>query len=93
MDDIRPAFGDRVRALRDRLKLTQENLAERAGLHVTYVSGIERGLRSPRLHVVDRLAHALDVTLAELFIDVRGVPRRAVRKRPRGRPRAAQTKS
>ena len=93
MDDIRPAFGERVLALRNRLKLTQENLAERAGLPVTDVSGIERGLRSPRLHVVDRLAQALDVTLAELFIDVRRVPRRSVRTRKGGRPPPGQAKS
>jgi transcriptional regulator with XRE-family HTH domain len=65
--DVRIPFGRRVRELRHGLGLTQEQLAERAELHWTYVSGIERGLRSPRLHVVAKLAKALNVDLADLF--------------------------
>ena len=39
--------------------LSQEQLAERAALHWTYISGIERGQRSPTLNILGRLAHAL----------------------------------
>ena len=46
-------------------KLTQEKLAERAGLDPTYISGIERGLRNPGIKNVARLARALGLSLEE----------------------------
>lgn len=67
MDDPREAFGRRVRELRKERGLSQEKLAELAGLHYTYVGGIERGERNPALVNISRIAAALDVTLAELF--------------------------
>ncbi len=60
-------FGRRVRELRLREGLTQEQLAERAGLHWTYISDVERGKRGPSLDVVGRLASGLGVSLSELF--------------------------
>ncbi len=54
------------RARRDR-GLSQEDLAYRAGLHRTYVSLIERGLRNPTIDVGDALAHALGTHLSELI--------------------------
>ena len=65
--DIRPLLGARVRALRDALGLTQEQLAERADMHWTFVSGVERGRRDPRLNTIARLARALGVTPDELL--------------------------
>ncbi len=65
--DVRVAFGRRVRVLRDRLHLSQEQLAERSGLHRTYVGGIERGERNPSLINIGRLARALEVEIAEFF--------------------------
>ncbi len=47
--------------------LTQEALAERAGLHRTYVGAIERGERNVSLRNILRLATALDVAPADLF--------------------------
>lgn len=67
MDDLRPAFGQRLRELRRQLKLSQEEVAHRARVHVTYLSDLERGMQTPTLDVVNRLAKALKVTLAELF--------------------------
>ena len=67
MDDLRPALGTRIRELRRSLDLSQEELAHRARLHWTYVSGLERGQQTPTLDVVNRLARALGVTLAEFF--------------------------
>lgn len=67
MDDLRPALGRRIRALREQLDISQEQLAERAGLHWTYVSGIERGRRNPGLNTLGRLAKALRVSLADLL--------------------------
>ena len=48
-------------------KLSQEALADRARLHWTYLSDLERGRQTPTVDVVNRLARALGVTLAEFF--------------------------
>jgi transcriptional regulator with XRE-family HTH domain len=68
--DLRPAFGARVRRLRLARSLSQEALAERAELHWTYVSGVERGVRNPGLNTIGRLARALGVTPARLLSGV-----------------------
>lgn len=73
MPDARPllvALGVAVRELRVARHLTQEELADRAGLHVTYISGIERGLRNASLVNLDRLATGLGVELAALMAAV-----------------------
>ena len=62
-------FGKRVRALRAEAGLSQEKLAEKAGMHPTYLSDIERGQRNPTLEVISRLAKALGVRIRELFPD------------------------
>lgn len=67
MDDLRTALGRRVRSLRERKGLSQEQLAEAADLHWTYVSGIERGKRNPGLNTLGRLARALGVTPSKLL--------------------------
>ena len=48
-------------------KLTQEDLAEKAKIHRTYLSDIERGARNVSLINIENLAVALDVSMAELF--------------------------
>ena len=63
---ILAALGLNVRQQRRAKELTQEKLAERAGLDPTYISGIERGLRNPGIKNVARLAKALGLTTAEL---------------------------
>jgi transcriptional regulator with XRE-family HTH domain len=67
--DFRSALGERVRELRLHRKLSQQALAERADLHWTYVSGIERGRRNPGLNTLGSIAVALRVSLAELVKD------------------------
>lgn len=64
--DIRKKFGKRLRALREERSWSQEEFADRAGLHRTYVSAVERGVRNPTLSVLERLAKALGVSMAEL---------------------------
>jgi transcriptional regulator with XRE-family HTH domain len=59
-----------VRERRQKLGLSQEELAERAGLHWTYVSGIERGRRNPGLNTLSALASALRFSLVELVRDL-----------------------
>jgi transcriptional regulator with XRE-family HTH domain len=76
VDDLRPAFGRRIRALRLARHLSQEELAERANLHWTYISGIERGRRSPSLNSMGRLASALGVPLSSLVEELSKEPAR-----------------
>ena len=67
---IAAAFGRRVRQLRIEHDLTQEELAEAAGLHPTFVSNIERGYRVPTLPTVVRLASGLAESLCRLVDDL-----------------------
>ena len=64
--DVRKKLGSKVQRLRRELGISQEELADRAGLHRTYVSGVERGVRNPTLTVIEKLAQALGVTIAAL---------------------------
>ena len=65
--EYQAAFGRHVRELRLRARETQEEVAHRAGVHVTYLSGIERGVRNPSLKNIRAIAQALDVETGELF--------------------------
>jgi transcriptional regulator with XRE-family HTH domain len=60
-------FGQRVRELRIAAGLSQEELAERAGLHRTYIGGIERGERNVGVLNLLQLARALKVRPGELL--------------------------
>jgi transcriptional regulator with XRE-family HTH domain len=63
------AFGTAVRRLRTARGLSQEGLAELAGVHRTYVGGIERGERNVSLLSIDRLAVALSVPPSTLMAE------------------------
>ena len=65
--EIRCRFGRAITRRRHELGLSQEELAERAGLHRTYVGDIEQGKRNPSLVNIEKLAHALALSLSELF--------------------------
>jgi transcriptional regulator with XRE-family HTH domain len=69
-DPVLSAFGRSVRRWREKRNLTQEALAEKAGLDPTYISGIERGLRNPGIKNVARIAAAMNVTAAKLVEDM-----------------------
>jgi len=64
---IQIAFGEAVKKARDRKGWTQEKLAERAELHPTYLSDVERGTRNISLENIVALAHALGMRVYELF--------------------------
>jgi transcriptional regulator with XRE-family HTH domain len=65
--ELQERFGERVRKLRQSQGLSQEELAFKAGVHRTYLGGIERGERNPSLNNIASIARALDVPLSELF--------------------------
>lgn len=62
-------FGETIRKLRETEGHSQDTFAESAGLHRTYIGGIERGERNPTLTTIHRLAEALGVSPAALFED------------------------
>ena len=83
MEEVRRALGRKVRKLRSELELSQEQLAERAGLHWTHISGIERGRHNLTLTTLCKVAVALRVSLSELFEGVGLHPRPFHRKSTR----------
>ena len=60
-------FGDKIRELRHQKKLSQERLAEMAGLHRTYIGMIERAEKNITLINIEKIARALDVDISRLF--------------------------
>ena len=65
----RMVFASNVRRIRRLKEISQEKLAERDGLHRTYVGEIERGERNPSIDVMERLAEGLSVPLVELLVE------------------------
>jgi transcriptional regulator with XRE-family HTH domain len=67
---VAEAFGKRVRELRLEKGMTQEQLAEAAGLHPTFISNVERGYRVASIATLLRLASGLDRPPAALIADL-----------------------
>lgn len=64
---IAQKVGKKIRLARERKRLTQEDTAERAGIHVSTLGRIERGESNPPIHTVSKIAKALKMPLKELF--------------------------
>ena len=67
---IKTAFGKKLRSLRTLKKLSQEKLAELAGLDRTYISGVELGKRNVSIVNICRLASALQIEIKIFFDDL-----------------------
>jgi len=67
LSSIQVRFGERVRELRQAKGISQEALADGAGIHRTYLSSVERGERNISLVNIDKLAAALGVSLPEIM--------------------------
>lgn len=65
--DILTTFGKRVRDLRKKMGISQEELAFRAGLHRTYIGMIERAEKNITLVNIDKITRALNVELEDIF--------------------------
>jgi len=63
---IQQKFGERIRQLRKRRGLSQEELAEKCDLDRTYISGIERGLRNVSITNIEKISMALGMSLSRL---------------------------
>ena len=61
------ALGARIRSMRQARRLTLRELADRAGVTESFLSQVERGVASPSIASVQRIARALDTSIAELF--------------------------
>ena len=75
--DLRRQFGRILRGFRTSQKLTQEELAYRAGMDVTYLSDLERGRWNPSLAMLVDLALALGIHPSDLLKDLNVEPRGA----------------
>lgn len=67
MNTITAIVGQRIRSCRQKKGLTQEELAERAELHPTYIGQAERGEKNLTLVSLERILSALDLTFSEFF--------------------------
>jgi transcriptional regulator with XRE-family HTH domain len=64
--DVRERVGLNLQKLRRERGLSQEELADRANIHQTYLSGVERGKRNPTVTVLQRIAEALGADIEDL---------------------------
>jgi transcriptional regulator with XRE-family HTH domain len=65
--DLDRTVGKEIQRLRVLIGFSQEELADRAGLSRTYISQLERGLKSPSVRALDPIARALDTTMSDLL--------------------------
>jgi transcriptional regulator with XRE-family HTH domain len=75
---LEQAFGRRLKDRRVKRGLSQEELAHQSGLHRTYISQIERGLKSPTLATIYAIASALEEDAGMLISAL--IPKRSVRR-------------
>jgi transcriptional regulator with XRE-family HTH domain len=66
---VKSRFGSALRKLREDRGYSQEELAERAGLHRNYIGGVERGERNIGLENIVKLAKALSIPPRDMFAD------------------------
>lgn len=64
---VKSRFGLAVKQRRQEIGISQEVLAEHAGLHRTYIGDIERGARNLSLENIEKLAKALQISISDLF--------------------------
>lgn len=65
--DVRQRVGNNLRHYRREAGFSQEGLAFECGLHRTYVSGVERGIRNPTVTVLEKIARALGIPASKLL--------------------------
>ncbi len=68
--DLLSAFGDVIKQQRLAQGFSQETFARRCGIHRTYMTHIERGMKMPSIDVAQRLASGLGLEVSELFAQV-----------------------
>ena len=67
MSEMAYTIGERLRIYRTRTGMTQMKLAEKAGIHHTYIGQLERGEKNATLETIEKVARALDLSFETLF--------------------------
>ncbi len=75
--DVRRRLGLNLKRLREEQGFSQESFADHCGLHRTYVSGIERGVRNPTVIILDKIAKALKVPAGQLLDEAKSTTKRS----------------
>ncbi len=70
MEDILVRYGKALRRMRTEKKISQEDFAEKCGLHRTYISDVELGKRNVSLENIERISNALEISLSDFFKDI-----------------------
>ncbi|MFT3731772.1 MAG: helix-turn-helix transcriptional regulator [Hyphomicrobium sp.] len=65
--DVRRRVGLNLKRFREEKGFSQEAFADQCGLHRTYISGIERGVRNPTVLILEKIAKALKISASELL--------------------------
>jgi transcriptional regulator with XRE-family HTH domain len=65
--EIKAALGKNIKLVRNQRQYSQELLAEKAGISITFLSNIERGLKFPKPAILAQIANSLGVEISELF--------------------------
>ncbi|MBI4824072.1 MAG: helix-turn-helix transcriptional regulator [Nitrospirae bacterium] len=82
-DNLLLHIGKRIQSIREKRRLTQEELEEKTGVNARYISAIECGQKNPTVKTLSKLAKGLDIELYELFLfseelESEGVARKAI---------------
>ncbi len=78
MSTITTVVGQRIRAHRQKAGMTQEELAERAELHHTYIGQVERGEKNLTLRSLERILDALELSFSDFFEGIEGKNRGSI---------------
>ncbi|MFT4696742.1 MAG: transcriptional regulator with XRE-family HTH domain [Urechidicola sp.] len=70
MNNIKSKFGNKLRELRKRKGLSQENFAGLADIDRTYIADIENGKRNVSIIIVEKIAKAFEISISDLFSDI-----------------------
>lgn len=74
MSNLPKIIGERIRNFRKEKGLSQEELADIANLHTTYIGQLERGEKNATLESIEKVANALEISLEDLFRSIRPNP-------------------
>lgn len=75
--DVRRRLGLNLKKLREEQGFSQESFADHCGLHRTYISGIERGVRNPTVIILDKIAKGLKVSAGQLLEEIRAAAKKS----------------
>ncbi|MEJ9151578.1 MULTISPECIES: helix-turn-helix transcriptional regulator [Bacillus] len=74
MSELPRIIGERIRTFRKEKGLSQEELADIANLHATYIGQLERGEKNATLESIEKVARALEISLEDLFRSIHPNP-------------------